>query len=404
MSKLYDKKKIGFMMLLFASVYFTSYISRINFGAVMHAMAGGGNFRETDLALAVTAAFITYGAGQLVSGVLGDRINPKFLMFFGLLLTASMNAIIPLCPDGTYMIGVWAVNGFAQAFMWPPLVKIMTMLFDDETYRTATVRVSWGSSVGTIAVYLIAPICISTVGWQGSFYVPAIACAVMAPLWLYALRNTDTAVSVKKEKEEKCAEDKKGNPFGTVGIIAIIIGIVSQGALRDGITTWLPKFVDDKFNLGESISVLSGVILPLFSIACFNITLKLRNSKVKDELRLAGYIFVVGVASATALYFVSEWNPIVSILLMAVLTGSMHGVNLLLVCMVPSYFAKASTASGVLNAFTYVGSAVSIYGIAYLKDVFGWNVTILAWVALALLGTTVCFMAQKFKNKSVEMQ
>lgn len=399
MSKLRDKKKIGFMMLLFASIYFTSYISRINFGAVMHAMAGCGSFRETELALAVTAAFITYGAGQLVSGVLGDRINPKFLMFFGLLLTASMNVIIPLCPDGSYMIGVWAVNGFAQAFMWPPLVKIMTMLFDDDTYRVATVRVSWGSSAGTIAVYLIAPICISTVGWQGSFYIPAIACAVMAPLWLYALRNTDTTVSAKKSENRDTSENEKGNPFGTVGIIAIIIGIVSQGALRDGITTWLPKFVNDKFNLGESISVLSGVILPLFSIACFNITLKLRNGKIKDELLLAGYIFIVGVIAATLLYFVSEWNPVISIILMAVLTGSMHGVNLLLVCMVPSYFAKASTASGVLNAFTYVGSAISIYGIAYLKEAFGWNTTILTWIALASLGTVVCFSAQKLRKK-----
>lgn len=404
MTKLCDKKKIGFMMLLFAAIYFTSYISRINFGAVMHAMAGSGSFRETELALAVTAAFVTYGAGQLVSGVLGDRFNPKFLMFFGLLLTASMNAIIPICSDSSHMIGVWAVNGFAQAFMWPPLVKIMTMLFDDDTYRTATVRVSWGSSVGTIAVYLIAPVCISTVGWQGSFYVPAIACAVMAPLWLYALRNTDTSVSIKKSENEDASENKKGNPFGIVAIIAIVIGIIAQGALRDGITTWLPKFVNDKFNLGESISVLSGVVLPLFSIICFNITLKLRNNKVKDELLLAGYIFAVGVVAAALLYFVSEWNPIISIFLMAVLTGSMHGVNLLLVCMVPSYFAKASTASGVLNTFTYIGSAISIYGIAFLKDVFGWNVTILTWVVLALFGTVVCFVAHKSKNKFAEVK
>ena len=35
MSKLCDKKKINLMMLLFATVYFTSYISRINFGAVI---------------------------------------------------------------------------------------------------------------------------------------------------------------------------------------------------------------------------------------------------------------------------------------------------------------------------------------------------------------------------------
>lgn len=398
MNKISDKKQINLMMLLFAVVYFTSYISRINFGAVIVEMVKAEGFAKSDVSLAVTAAFITYGIGQLISGVLGDRINPKYLMFGGLLLTAAMNMLIPVCPNTEYMIAVWSVNGFAQSFMWPPLVKIMTMLFDDETYRTATVRVSWGGSAGTIGVYLIAPICISTVGWRGAFYVSAVACVVMAGFWLFALRNVDMSVSRMVVRKTENG-GKSSHPFTFIALCAIVTGIVCQGALRDGITTWMPTFIADTYDLGSSVSVLTGVILPIFSIICFNITLKLRNNVMSNELLLSGLIFLVGVAAATFLLFSSALPAALTVFLMAILTGSMHGVNLILVCMIPSHFSNASTASGVLNAFTYIGSAISTYGIAFISENFGWNTTIAVWVGITLLGAATCISCSR---KSVQ--
>ena len=73
----------------------------------------------------------------------------------------------------------------------------------------------------------------------------------------------------------------------------------------------------------------------------------------------------------------------------------MHGVNLLLVCMVPMYFKNTSTASGVLNSFTYLGSALSTYGIALISENFGWNVTIWVWAGLALFGGLLCAVATR---------
>ena len=161
----------------------------------------------------------------------------------------------------------------------------------------------------------------------------------------------------------------------------------------------MPTFIADTYDLGSSISILTGIILPIFSILCFNITLSLRNKLINNELLLAGYIFLVGVVSAVLLLLASSLNAALSVFLMAVLTGSMHGVNLLLVCMVPSYFANASTASGALNAFTYVGSAISTYGIALLSENYGWSTTIFAWAVIAAIGTVVCFLSTKGKKQ-----
>ena len=59
-------------------------------------------------------------------------------------------------------------------------------------------------------------------------------------------------------------------------------------------------------------------------------------------------------------------------------------------CMTPKYLAgsgKISMISGLLNACTYIGSALSMYGVALIADRFGWTVTESLWCAVALLGT-----------------
>ena len=52
--------------------------------------------------------------------------------------------------------------------------------------------------------------------------------------------------------------------------------------------------------------------------------------------------------------------------------------------MFPITFIKISLISGLLNACTYVGSAISTYGIGYFAEHIGWNSTVLLWVLLGI--------------------
>ena len=56
---------------------------------------------------------------------------------------------------------------------------------------------------------------------------------------------------------------------------------------------------------------------------------------------------------------------------------------------IPLYFAKSgksASATGVLNSFTYLGSAVSSYGIGAISGAMGWNFTIWVWIGIAAGG------------------
>jgi OPA family glycerol-3-phosphate transporter-like MFS transporter len=119
--KITDRKRIAQLTLLCCAVYFASYVTRLSFAAVIAEIVLREGYAKSAVAVVTTALFITYGAGQLISGVLGDRFSPKNIIFTGLAVSAVMNIAIPECMSIWDMTAVWAINGFAQALIWPRL-------------------------------------------------------------------------------------------------------------------------------------------------------------------------------------------------------------------------------------------------------------------------------------------
>lgn len=405
MNKLTDKKKINALIFLCAAAYFISYLSRLNYAAVMAEFIAESGMPKAEAVLPITAISITYGIGQLISGYLGDRIQPRHIISGGFVLTTVMNFVMPFAvPNIHLMTAVWAVNGLAQAMMWPPLVKIMTTALDRETYNRATVLVSYGSSSGTIAVYLIAPIFVTlSSGWRTIFFFSGICSLALIFIWNIAMNCFEKAGIPQPElnRGKKSADD--GKPSGTAAVIRslgialpiIMLAIIIQGMIRDGVTSWMPTFIGETYNLGTSISILSGVILPIFSIVSFEVTSYIQKKWFQNELLCAGIIAAVAAACSLLLFALMGLNAVVAILLSALIVACMHGMNLILICMLPAAFGRfgnVSMISGLLNFCTYIGSAISTYGMGKISDLWGWDAVIASWIIIAAIAAVSCFV------------
>lgn len=393
METLKTKKEVNALGLLFAFTYMVSYITRINFGAVISEMERATLLPRALLSMSVTGAFVTYGAGQIISGIIGDRISPKKLLGLGLAVTTAMNILLPFCADPYVMLVCWSVNGFAQAFMWPPLVRMMTVLLTDEEYRSVSLKVQWGCSVGTMVVYLMTPILIAALSWKWVFWTSAAIGGVTAAVWL-------------RFAPELPSQGGREASSGTVAVkqllspmmLGIMAAIILMGMLRDGVTTWMPTYISETYKLGSAVSILTGVILPIFSMLSCQAASWLYRKKISSPIACSVLVFILGAVAAAALYLVTGRNAVLSVAFSALLTGCMHGVNFFLISMVPAYFKRfgnISTVSGMLNACTYVGSAISTYGIAVLSGVIGWSYTVLLWAAIALMGAVICVLCAK---------
>lgn len=393
--KLADKRKITSLTMLFMITYMVSYITRINYGAVISEMETESGISRTLLSMALTGSFITYGSGQIISGILGDRFSPKKIIAIGLVATSAMNALIPLCENAYQMLSVWCVNGFAQALMWPPMVRLLTFHLTPEDYKRSVTKVSWGISFGTIAVYLIAPMLISLFHWKAMFLFSASCGVLMLLVWLKFCPDVEKATVSAPTAAAKAQPTGK---FFTPILFAVLFAAMLQGLLRDGATTWMPTYIADTYNIGNAAAILSGVILPLFGLLCYQITLHLYTTKFKNPLTCTTVIFACGMISAFALFLFTGKNAFLSVLFSALMTGSMHGTNMIITTMLPPFFQKRgsiSTVSGIINSTVYVGSAISTYGVALLSETYGWSVTMFTWFLVAAVGTAICFAISK---------
>lgn len=465
------------MFLLLTMTYMASYMTRVNFGAVISEIVVQTGMAKSMLFSVVTGSAVTYGVGQLISGYVGDRMPPKKLVLSGLLVASAMNVLMIFATGRIQMTVIWCVNGLAQAFMWPPMAKLMADMFSDNDYKKASTMVNWGASFGTIAIYLLAPAMILLSGWRSLFAVTAAAGGVMAVFWQRRCPETDgklqadaaaqgsgkaqmetvaqgsgraqmeTALQESGKLQAETVPRESGKPQtgkttreaedvlqteanrrttdGRAGrttkmqsaetrhtglwtvaplVALIMLGIVLQGALRDGVTTWMPSYISETYHLSSEISILTGVALPVFSIVSMHLARKLYEKMPDNPIRCAAYIFGVGALSALLLTFVSGGSAAGSVLCSALLTGSMYGANLMLVTMVPPFFRRygtISTVSGLLNSCTYVGSALSTYGFALLSDRAGWGRTVQVWFVIAFLGTVVCICCSRIWRRKM---
>lgn len=101
--------------MLLTAVYFVSYLTRVNYGAVVSEIVAVEGIRKSAASLALTGSAVTYGAGQLVSGCLGDRIEPRRMVCCGLCITILANLSIPMC----HTVAQWLLYGLSTVLLSP---------------------------------------------------------------------------------------------------------------------------------------------------------------------------------------------------------------------------------------------------------------------------------------------
>lgn len=392
-------KSITYLLML---VYFGSYIMRINFTAMLAAVYPDIGVTKSAISVVITGMTAFYGAGQIINGILGDKVRPKYMLTAGLTLAAVCNIGMFFCTTVSAMTAVWCVNGFAHAMLWPPIVRLMSAHLTDEEYSYAAVRVSCASSIGTILIYSVCPLLLKILSWRWIIFCLAMMGVVIAALWtlLYPRLFREPPVAEMPDKTEELSNaTKKTVPLPRMAWICVALiffGIVLQGMLRDGVTNWMPSYLLESFGMSAENAIFATVILAAFSMLSFTVFDLLRRKVFHNEVVCAAVIFAGSAACAFLLYVINLFasSVITSMLFMAMIVACMHGVNLMLITVVPKRFVKSgkvATFSGLLNAGTYVGAAIATPVFALIAENASWNMNVLAWGLISAAGAAVCF-------------
>ena len=404
-----------YIVALCSLVYFVSYFSRKSFAAVMAGMLELGVVDKFTSSFIGMGLFICYGLGQIICGFLGDKIKPSYLITFGLVTTALCNLLMPLMPNGYVMIPVWAVNGLAQAMLWPPIVRILADNLNSTEYVRANLVVTIAAHVSTIILYLYVPMCLNYFEWDTVFFT-ATALSLFAMLCLIVSLLLILPNDVIRDPQSKISAPKKELPGGyfkvlrSIGIITIFASIIMAGFLRDGIESWLPTLYAEAFEREADESILVSVSLPIFSIiSLFAVTVLHKTRFFKNEALGAMILFFSTIVFTTPIVFLINSTHIVARIICLVLActvcACMHGVNFLFISCLSGRFSrygKSATTSGLCNTFIYVGAALSMYGMAAISEKFSWRITVISWILVAALGVIFTLISLKSYTRFIK--
>ena len=187
---------------IFAFIYFASYITRINFAAVMVEIVNQTGHSNEAISLILVGMSISYGVGQIINGWIGDKVKPQNLILCGCLISTLINFVFPLSSHSVpIMTALWTVNGFAQAMIWPPIVKILVASPLSETeYGYSVVRITSASAICAIVVYAVSPWMIQALNWEAVFIVCAIIGLSATVFWLFIKEKIIASASFEVEQ------------------------------------------------------------------------------------------------------------------------------------------------------------------------------------------------------------
>lgn len=362
-------------------------------------------YSKVSLGLAATLFFVAYGVGQIFSGLLADRVSPLRLVYIGLLLGGMANIVMGL-EKSLWMIQlVWCLNGLSLSLLWAPIIKIISVYIPQRQRKTAAVNISTTIPAGTLAAYGLSALILHVSGnWRTVFFVSGAVAAAIGVIFAVLHRGLVKVLSAaESDVNETVLPVQKLMPVGKKdflsvlwkgGIVFVVLGVMANGIIKDGVTSWIPTYLREQYNVGVVVSILALAIIPIFNLSGVYIA-DFVNRKVKNDLFSSAIIYGAAAIVLLALA-IGISNFVAATVLLAVTTALMLGVNSLLLSIYPLSFAyckRTATVSGFLNFTSYAASAVATYAFAAISENYGWGATVWSWLGVAVFGGAMTVVA-----------
>ena len=403
-------------------VYFSQYFGRYNYAASMVAIGQKQGWDTALLGLIASIIFVTYGFGQLFTGWLGDRLNPKAMIFVGCAGSAGCNLWMGLSGSLLQMQLAWGLNGLFCALIWAPMVRLLTVYMPADRLRKSILAFTYATSLGVTGTYLLTSFLVSRFDWRVAFYVPAVIGLVASLGWL-AVSFTSGKTPARVPEGERSGQSsgqmpdraaggappRKGEAFLSVyvrsGLPLLLAAILLMGLLKDGMMTWVPQMISDTFQVEAYLSIFLSAALPLVNSLSVWLVRRISRGHEGDDMRNGSLLFLGAVAGMGVLLLAGGLHPLLSVVLFSIISTFVTGTNVILISFVPLQFTamgRTSTIAGLTNAFTYLGSALSGWGLGWIAGRYGWGVVNWVLAGLCVLGCAICLAARPLWRRFTE--
>ena len=389
-----NNKKSNFLIFLCWAAYTAAYVARLNYNASIVEILAQLNVTKEAAGTVSSFFFFAYGAGQLVNGLLSKRYNTKYSVTFALVASCIINLGMTFCNGIGAMKILWLFNGVFQSILWSSLIKTLSDNLADDKLPKAVMVMSTTVASGTFTAYgLSALFSALNMSWTSIFYVASAIVGAISVLWFAGISTIQ-----KSAKKSEVAENKKQNklsvtPLLVFTVVVILISAVTNGFIKDGLTTWVPSILKENFGMPSSLSIIVTLLLPIVSIFGASLV-KTMHKRQKNENVLNGiYYFVAMILAGLILLTINLKSAPLTLILFGGIACLMSAVNNVITSVVPLYSRDkidSGLSAGLLNTFCYIGSTLATSLLGKIADTKGWNDVFICILLFTVTAFVVC--------------
>jgi OPA family glycerol-3-phosphate transporter-like MFS transporter len=377
-------------------MYTSFYLCRYNLSLANKAMSDEFHFSKSQMSSIISGALLAYAIGQVVNGLLTDRLGGKRAMLIGAAGTLAMNFLFGAASFWGILglfVAIRSIDGYMQAFGAPGFIKINAAWFGQTERGTFAgifgcminlsrfVLFSFGPAL--LAGFSFLGLCrIPPLHWRWLFWVPAIIAAVVAAVLALVVKDTpeeagfaglyageaDHADADARAEIWPVFREIVTNPI--VWVIAVAYSCT--GAVRQSLDQWFPRYLQEVHHLDmESAQFqITGFLIPFVASAG-----SLLSGIVSDRLfqgrraPVAAWIYFLGVAVCLAATRARSTGAIIFALVMISFTvNSTHSLLGPAAAMDIGGRKMAGFASGVIDSFQYLGAGLALKALGWFLD------------------------------------
>ena len=406
-------------------LYTSFYMCRYNISIANKSMSDEFGFSKENMGDILAAFFYAYAVGQVVNGLITDRLGGKKALLIGAAGTAICNVAFGAASFWGMLwlfVVLRGIDGYAQSFGAPGFIKINASWFSSTERGTFAGVFGFMINLGRVAINQLGPALLAGfvfVGmwqipaqhWRMLFFVPAgIATVVAVALAIFA---KDTPEEAGFHGVYKGEADHDSDVRGDMK--EVFLNIVTNkfvwimasayactGAVRQTVDQWFPRYMQEvhKLDLDSPLFLVVGFLIPFVASAGSFIS-----GVISDHVfggrraPVAAGIYCLEIVTILVASRVQGAVPIaIAFVTVALTANSTHSLLGPAAAMDIGGRKAAAFASGCINSFQYIGAGVAMQMLGRLLDRSGYEYFFYFMIPWAVVGAVLMFSMAGQKN------
>jgi len=350
--------------------FMQTHIQRVGFAPLIPIFIADMGLTYAAAGTIMASYFWSYAVMQIPVGVLTDRLGARPVMLACMSVMAVGSVAFALAHSYGQSLLARGVLGAGAAATWLAGLRLIQEWFEPRERGLATGLFSAGGGVGATAALLFLPLLAEGLGWRIAYALLAVPVLItLAAIWVLVRprpRQYATAASVG------------GFVPATREVLALpvlwpfnLYVLFSYGAYF-ALLTWLPTFLVRSEGLSQSAAGLVTALITGGTIVSWPLA-----GALSDRFRRRKPLFLASQAMSVAICLTYAYlvpgHGLGAAALVAAAAGLLRGGLITPFVMVTELVPPRlmGTASGVVNAFCFVGGLVVPVALGYALDLTG---------------------------------